>query len=83
MSRLLHKCLHAFLHPTESNFGQMVKFGIAGGVATIADCSVLWFLLAIFGAKRISFWGLNTESYLIYNTISYTVGATVSYVLSV
>jgi putative flippase GtrA len=61
----------------------MVKFGIAGGVATIADCSVLWFLLAIFGAKRISFWGLNTESYLIYNTISYTVGATVSYVLSI
>lgn len=75
--------IRSVLQPSHSALGQLLKFGIAGGVATIADCGVLWLFLLFFGTRQIVLPGFRVESYLVYNTASYTVGATVSYVLSV
>lgn len=75
--------ISSVLQPSHSVLGQLIKFGIAGGVATIADCGVLWLFLLLFEARQIVLSGFRIESYLIYNTVSYTIGATVSYILSV
>ena len=69
----LHKgLLAALLAPTESIVHQAVKFGFAGGVATVGDFLVYWSM-----TKKLYIW------YIWSAVAGYAVGTVISYVISV
>jgi putative flippase GtrA len=63
---------NTLLLPTESSFGQMIRFGIAGGAATVVDMGLLWTLINF------------AHLWYVYGVaVGYAAGTVVSYVISV
>jgi putative flippase GtrA len=61
----------------------MIKFGIAGAVATVADFGTFILLMHLWQTDTITLFGHGVQSYQVYQSIAFTIGTIVSYVLSV